>query len=63
MKVEFDTRKKIITVNGVAIALEVLEAMASPRREFACFARIGNRFQVVQLTEEEILRYVESRHV
>jgi hypothetical protein len=64
MKVEFDTGKRIVTVNGVSITLEVLEAMTSPRRKLGCFARIGNRFEVIQLTDEEIKRHVdESRHV
>ena len=54
MKVEFDSGRNSMTINGVEICLEVLEAMTNPdpRRSFR-YSRIGSQVIVHATTMPE----------
>jgi hypothetical protein len=62
MRIEFDSATKTITVNGGAIALEVLEFMTNPDpRASLRFVRNGDRVIVHRtMTDEPIAFYREA---
>lgn len=61
MRVEFDGQDRTITINGVAIAFEILEQMTNPNpRASLRFFRRGDSVDVVRtITDEPIGFYVE----